>query len=181
MAGSHQHVVVRSPREQELAGHMLPPAVVDHSRTLRCPMPGQVSHGDATGRNWAAFSLLYPLRTYFSMCHSVPKSQSLDNMELSLLVWRGRWVLQGELKSRERHGRAWEKAFRWVCRALTAGKHLVAIYLLLVAVCMPFHGSSTARCSSHSHTRDSTRFDWSRVEGTTPVPKDLFDTAAVGS
>ncbi|CAM9800801.1 unnamed protein product [Scytosiphon promiscuus] len=42
MAGAHQHVVVRSPREQELSAHMLPPAVVDHSRSLRCPMPGQV-------------------------------------------------------------------------------------------------------------------------------------------
>lgn len=43
MAGSHQHVVVRSLREQQLSAHMLPPAFVDHSRSLRCPMPGQVS------------------------------------------------------------------------------------------------------------------------------------------
>ncbi|CAM9760566.1 unnamed protein product [Ectocarpus fasciculatus] len=42
MAGSHQHVVVRSLREQQLSAHMLPPAFVDHSRSLRCPMPGQV-------------------------------------------------------------------------------------------------------------------------------------------
>eukprot|EP00752_Nemacystus_decipiens_P004887 g4447.t1 len=42
MAGSHQHVIVRSCCEQELSAHMLPPAFVDHSRSLRCPMPGQV-------------------------------------------------------------------------------------------------------------------------------------------
>lgn len=42
IAGSYQHVIVRSSLEQELSTHMLPPAVVDHSRTLRCPMPGQV-------------------------------------------------------------------------------------------------------------------------------------------
>ncbi|CAM9622885.1 unnamed protein product [Discosporangium mesarthrocarpum] len=41
-AGSHQHVIVRSLREHELSQHMLPPVVVDHSSTLRCPMPGQV-------------------------------------------------------------------------------------------------------------------------------------------
>lgn len=44
MAGSHQHVIVRSPRQQELSSHMLPPVFVDHSRSLRCPMPGQVRH-----------------------------------------------------------------------------------------------------------------------------------------
>lgn len=48
MAGSHQHVIVRSCREQELASHMLPPAFVDHSRSLRCPMPGQV-RGESAG------------------------------------------------------------------------------------------------------------------------------------
>ncbi|CAM9105086.1 unnamed protein product [Pylaiella littoralis] len=42
MAGSHQHVIVRSRRQQELSSHMPPPAFVDHSRSLRCPMPGQV-------------------------------------------------------------------------------------------------------------------------------------------
>eukprot|EP00903_Cladosiphon_okamuranus_P010822 g10223.t1 len=56
MAGSHQHVIVRSRREQELSAHMLPPAVVDHSRSLRCPMPGQVvslsvSEGDRIEEN----------------------------------------------------------------------------------------------------------------------------------
>lgn len=49
MAGSHQHVIVRSCREQELSAHMLPPAFVDHSRSLRCPMPGQV-RDDSDGR-----------------------------------------------------------------------------------------------------------------------------------
>ncbi|KAG5190440.1 carbamoyl-phosphate synthase L chain, ATP binding domain-containing protein [Tribonema minus] len=40
--GTYQTVIVRTPHEQELSRHLLPPVVVDHSNTLRCPMPGAV-------------------------------------------------------------------------------------------------------------------------------------------
>lgn len=40
--GSYQHAIVRSPLEQDLSKHLLPPVVIDGSMMLRCPMPGAV-------------------------------------------------------------------------------------------------------------------------------------------
>ena len=40
MNGAQHDVIVRSPREQLLSQHMLPPPVRDVSQFLLCPMPG---------------------------------------------------------------------------------------------------------------------------------------------
>lgn len=38
--GSEQEVIFRTPAEQRLSAHMLPPVVRDLSKSLLCPMPG---------------------------------------------------------------------------------------------------------------------------------------------
>eukprot|EP00401_Gymnodinium_catenatum_P018760 CAMPEP_0117604806 /NCGR_PEP_ID=MMETSP0784-20121206/78873_1 /TAXON_ID=39447 /ORGANISM="" /LENGTH=261 /DNA_ID=CAMNT_0005407841 /DNA_START=150 /DNA_END=931 /DNA_ORIENTATION=+ len=38
--GCEQEIIVRTPREFELSKHMLPPVVLDHSKSLISPMPG---------------------------------------------------------------------------------------------------------------------------------------------
>mmetsp|Transcript_7519 Transcript_7519/g.10568 ORF Transcript_7519/g.10568 Transcript_7519/m.10568 type:complete len:713 (-) Transcript_7519:54-2192(-) len=40
--GTYQNVIVRTPEEQELSEHLLPPIEIDHSNSLICPMPGSV-------------------------------------------------------------------------------------------------------------------------------------------